>query len=195
MFRLRPRQYGCHSFCVWSSVDGRQLTPGIGPTNLADGVDLPLVTSRMRSGDRVKTDRRDSLVLARLRRVNCARSMSRTTPTKAPARHSPLDLVEAGDLPADAVSVVRTITSTAVPLRLLTRLRPGFRTTGPIPRLPRAVDPRPRELSLVVLMALTAFRSPYAEGFFEAARPESSPLPWPSRALKPSAPSWSPCGA
>ena len=38
-----------------------------------------------------------------------------------------------------------------------------------IPRLPRGVDPRPREISLVALMALSTFRSPYAGGFFEAA--------------------------
>jgi hypothetical protein len=43
-------------------------------------------------------------------------------------------------------------------------------------------------------MALPAFRSPYAGGFFEAAPPESSPLPWPSRSLKRSAPACSPCG-
>ena len=70
-----------------------------------------------------------------------------------------------------------------------------FACTGLYQALPRAVDPRPREVSLVALMALPAFRSPYAGGFFEAARPESSPLPWPSRSLKRSAPSWSPCGA
>ena len=44
-------------------------------------------------------------------------------------------------------------------------------------------------------MALPACRSPYAGGFFEAALPESSPLPWPSRSLKRSAPACSPCGA
>ena len=82
-----------------------------------------------------------------------------------------------------------------VPLRLLTRLRPGFRSDVLMPRLPRGVDPRPREISLVALMALPAFRSPYAGGFFEAARPESSPLPWPSRQMKRSAPPCSPCGA
>ena len=38
-----------------------------------------------------------------------------------------------------------------------------------IPRLPRGVDPRPCEISLVALMALSTFRSPYAGGFFEAA--------------------------
>jgi hypothetical protein len=82
-----------------------------------------------------------------------------------------------------------------VPLRLLTGPRPGFRPTGLIPRLPGAVAPRPREISLVALMTVPAFRSPYAGGFFEAARPESSPLPWPSRGMKRSAPSCSPYGA
>ena len=47
-----------------------------------------------------------------------------------------------------------------VPLRLLTRHRPGFRIDVLMPRLPRGVDPRPREISLVALMALPAFRSP-----------------------------------
>ena len=56
-----------------------------------------------------------------------------------------------------------------VPLRLLTRHRPGFRNNVLMPRLPRGVDPRPREISLVALMAVPAFRSPYAGGFFEAA--------------------------
>lgn len=82
-----------------------------------------------------------------------------------------------------------------VPLRLLTEHRPGLRNNVLIPVLPRAVDPRPREISLVALMAFPAFRSPYAGGFFEAAFPESLPLPWPSRSLKRSAPSCSPCGA
>ena len=65
----------------------------------------------------------------------------------------------------------------------------GFRNYVLMPRLPRDVDPRPREISLVALMALPVFRSPYAGGFFEAACPESSPLPWPSRCLKRWAPS------
>jgi len=82
-----------------------------------------------------------------------------------------------------------------VPLRLLTRHQRGFRICVLIPRLPRAVAPRPREISLVALMAVPAFRSPYAGGFFEAALPESSPLPWPSRRMIRSAPSCSPSGA
>ena len=65
-----------------------------------------------------------------------------------------------------------------LPLRLLTRPRLGLHDYGLIPNLPRAVDPRPREVSRVALMALPAFRSPYAGGFLEAALPESSPLPW-----------------
>ena len=64
-----------------------------------------------------------------------------------------------------------------------------------IPRLPRAVTSRPREISLVALMAVPTFRSPYAAEFFGAARPESSPLPWPSRSMKRWALRWSPCGA
>ena len=44
-------------------------------------------------------------------------------------------------------------------------------------------------------MTFRTFRSPYAEEFFEAAAPESSPLPWPSRSLKRSALPGSPCGA
>src|SRR5437667_4230514 len=76
-----------------------------------------------------------------------------------------------------------------VPLRLLTRLRPGFHSYVLMPCLPRDVDPRPREISLVALMALPTFRSPYAGGFFEAPPPDSSPLPLPSRQIKRLAPS------
>ena len=56
-------------------------------------------------------------------------------------------------------------------------------------------DPRPDETSPVPQMAVAAFRSPYAGGFLEVADPESSPLPWPSRESRRSAPSCSPCGA
>jgi hypothetical protein len=54
---------------------------------------------------------------------------------------------------------------------------------------------RPGEISLVSPMTVPAFHSPYAGEFFEAARPESSPLPWPSRRLMRWALSCSPCGA
>ncbi len=36
------------------------------------------------------------------------------------------------------------------------------------------------ELSPVPSSTFTTFRFPYAEGFFEAVYPDSSPLPWPS---------------
>ena len=111
-----------------------------------------------------------------------------------PSRPSSLDLVEAGDLPSDRFCCPG-LPCYSLPLRLLAEPRTGLRLHGLIPALPRAADPRPREVSRVALMALPAFRSPYAGGFFEAALPESSPLPWPSRSLKRSAPACSPCGA
>ena len=52
--------------------------------------------------------------------------------------------------------------------------------------------PRPDEISLVALMAVRAFRSPYAGESFGAARPESSPLPWPSRLLETLGSHWIP---
>ena len=81
------------------------------------------------------------------------------------------------------------------PLRLLTRHRHEFRLDWLIPRLPWAVVPRPREISLVPLMTFPTFRFPYAGEFFEAASPESSSLPWPSRCMKRSAFPFSPLRA
>src|SRR3970040_2948490 len=56
-----------------------------------------------------------------------------------------------------------------------------------IPEVSKDVGFRPREISLVALPAFPTFRSPYAGEFFEAASPESSPLPWPSLLLRSSA--------
>ena len=112
----------------------------------------------------------------------------------APSHLSPLDTVEAGDLPSDAVLL--SAPSPVLCPHPTSHAAPAWISQLVLmPRLPRGVDPRPREISLVALIALPAFRSPYAGGFFEAARPESSPLPWPSRQMKRSAPSCSPCGA
>ena len=66
------------------------------------------------------------------------------------------------------------------PLRLLTRRPPGLRIHVLIPGVTKDVGLRPRETSLVALPAFPTFRSPYAGEFFEAASPDSSPLPWPS---------------
>ena len=66
------------------------------------------------------------------------------------------------------------------PLRLLTRHPPGLRIDVLRPGVTKDVGLRPREISLVALPAFPTFRSPYAGEFFEAASPESSPLPWPS---------------
>jgi hypothetical protein len=66
------------------------------------------------------------------------------------------------------------------PLRLLTQRPPGLRLHVLIPGVTKDVGLRPREISLVALPAFPTFRSPYAGEFFEAASPESSPLPWPS---------------
>jgi hypothetical protein len=49
-----------------------------------------------------------------------------------------------------------------------------------IPVVPADVGRWRQEISLVPPPTLPAFRSLYAEEFFEAALPESSPLPWPS---------------
>jgi len=46
--------------------------------------------------------------------------------------------------------------------------------------LPGMWCPGPTETSLVAQSTFTTFRSPYAGEFFEAALPDSSPLPWPS---------------
>src|SRR4030067_548051 len=73
------------------------------------------------------------------------------------------------------------------PLRLLTRRTPGLRIHVLIPGVTRDVGLRPREISLVALPTFPTFRSPYAGEFFEAASPESSPLPWPSLCLRSSA--------
>jgi hypothetical protein len=73
------------------------------------------------------------------------------------------------------------------PLRLLTRRPPGFRINVLIPGVSKDVGLRPRETSLVALPAFPTFRSPYAGEFFEAASPESLPLPWPSLWLRSSA--------
>jgi hypothetical protein len=43
---------------------------------------------------------------------------------------------------------------------------------------------RPHEISLVPSPTVTTFRSPYAGEFFEAAHPDSSPLPWPSPSVE-----------
>src|SRR5713101_7945323 len=49
-----------------------------------------------------------------------------------------------------------------------------------IPEVTKDVDLRPHETSRVPPSPVPAFRPPYAEECFEAASPESSPLPWPS---------------
>ena len=112
----------------------------------------------------------------------------------APSLPSPLDLVEAGELPSGRLCCP-CLHRYHLPLRLLAGHQPGLRHNVLIPGRSRSVIPRPREVSRVALTALPTFRSPYAGGFFEAARPDSSPLPWPSRSLKRSAPACSPCGA
>ena len=60
-----------------------------------------------------------------------------------------------------------------------------------IPFVTMAVGHRPSETSPVPSSTFTTSRSPYAGGFFTAALPGSSPLPWPSLRLTSSAPSFS----
>ena len=64
-----------------------------------------------------------------------------------------------------------------------------------IPAITMGVDHRPNETSPVPSPTFTTSRSPYARGFFGAALPGSSHLPWPSLSLTSSAPSCSPFGA
>jgi len=111
----------------------------------------------------------------------------------APSLPASLDLVEAGELPSGRFCCP-CLPRYDLPLRRLAGHRTGLRRHGLIPALPRAVDPCPREVSRVALMTLPACRSPYAGGFFAAAPPESSPLPWPSPSLQRSAPACAPCG-
>ena len=112
----------------------------------------------------------------------------------APPLHSSLDIVEVGDLPSDAVML-------SAPSAVLCPPPTSHRAPTWISRQ-RAYTTstagcvlRPDEISPVPQMTVPTFRSPYAGGFFEAADPESSPLPWPSRLCRRSAPSCSPCGA
>ena len=60
-----------------------------------------------------------------------------------------------------------------------------------IPFVTMAVGHRPDEISPVPLSTFATSRSPYAGGFFTAAFPGSSPLPWPSLCVNSSAPSFS----
>jgi hypothetical protein len=105
----------------------------------------------------------------------------------APSLTSPLDTAEAGTLSSgrvllslpSAVLWPPPTSHTASPqTSTFTALYLGLHSLWKL---------RPHEISLVLLMALPAFRSPYAEEFFEAASPDPSPLPWPSRSLKRSA--------
>ncbi len=99
-------------------------------------------------------------------------------------RHAPsltfsLDLVEAEALPSHRVLLSRwssviwppptshPASSWISPLRL-------------IPFVTMAVGHRPDEISPVPSFTVTTSRSPYTGGFFTAAFPGSSPLPWPS---------------
>ncbi len=93
-----------------------------------------------------------------------------------------------------AGSVVRAFSGTTSPSDFSRRASSDFAFPC-LYRAFRGLCPRHREISLVALMAVPTFRSLYAEEFFEAAFPESSPLPWPSRCMRRSALLCSPCGA
>ena len=72
-------------------------------------------------------------------------------------------------------------------------LPPGLRHRL-IPGVTKEVSLRPHETSLVPPPPVPACRPPYAEEFFEAALPESSPLPWPSPSLERLGSPWSLAG-
>ena len=115
----------------------------------------------------------------------------------APSLPSSVDIVEAGDLPSGAV-VLSAPSAVVCPPPTPHRAPAWTSPSRLIPRLPRPVRPthwapRPDEASPVPQMAVPTFRSPYAGGFLEV-DPESSPRPWPSRRMRRSAPSCSPCG-
>ena len=108
----------------------------------------------------------------------------------APSLHSSLDVVEVGGLPSSTVMLSAPSTVLCPPptsQRASARISLQRAYTTPA----AGCGPRPGEISPVPQVTVPAFRSPYAGGFFEAALPESSPLPWPSRAYKRSAPSCS----
>ena len=86
----------------------------------------------------------------------------------APSCLSPLDPGDVGDLPSDAV-VLSASSPVLCPPPTSHAALAWISPHVLIPGLPRGVDPRPREISRVALMAVSAFRSPYAGGFFEAA--------------------------
>jgi len=110
--------------------------------------------------------------------------------------HSPprLTWLKQGSFPP-AGCVVRTFIGTISPSDFSRSIGSVFALSCLYQAFRRAVDPPPREISLVALMAVPTFRSPYAEEFFGAALPDSSPLPWPSHWLKCSALLCSPLGA
>ena len=101
----------------------------------------------------------------------------------APSRTSSLSTVEVEALPSHRVvlsqwSAVLWPPPTSQTASLWTSPR------GLIPAITVDVGHRPPEISPVPSFAVTASRSPYAGGFFAAASPGSSPLPWPSLAMK-----------
>jgi hypothetical protein len=82
--------------------------------------------------------------------------------------------------------VVSTIRSPVTSSDFSCRVPPDFGSRL-IPAVSVDVGHGRQETSRVPRPAVTAFRPPYAEEFFEAARPESSPLPWPSPGMNGSA--------
>lgn len=72
-------------------------------------------------------------------------------------------------------SVVRTIIGTMASSDFSVGFAPDFASA--YTRAYRDCEPRPTETSLVAQSTFTTFRSPYAGEFFEAALPDSSPLP------------------
>jgi hypothetical protein len=108
----------------------------------------------------------------------------------APSLTFPLDPVEVEALPSQRVVLSRRSTVLWPP----PTSHPASLRTSPvrvIPQVTVCVVDRPRETSPVPSSPGLTSRSPYAGGFFTAARSGSSPLPWPSLSLPSSAPSCS----
>jgi len=96
----------------------------------------------------------------------------------APSLTSSLSIVEAEPLPSAGLSYSSRDRYYGL-IRLLTERFPGFRNML-IPEITEGVGLRPREISPVPSLTVTAFRSPYAGEFFEADFQVHMPLPWPS---------------
>ncbi len=89
----------------------------------------------------------------------------------APSLHSPLDIVEVGDLPSDAVMLSAT-SAVICPPPTSQRAPTWISHQRAYTTSSAGCALRPDEISPVPQMTVPTFRSPYAGGFFEAAHPD-----------------------